>query len=92
VVESVGQSRRYAVVVLGRNYHKGVCTPKESCQTLQDLRGFAFQVFLVHPIEQRKLQLDRIDKRRFISPKLKMPGDETCGPVAPDGQIEPNPE
>ena len=88
MVERVRQRRRNGVVVLGRDDHEGIGAPVERREPLKRLRRLALRMLLVHAVEEREVQLHRVDERRLV-PAFREPPDDVAGrpdalPVGPD--------
>jgi hypothetical protein len=67
VIKSVRPDRRDAVVVLSRHDHKSIRPSEEVRETLKGLWRIALGILLAHAIQQRKVELNRIDNGRFTS-------------------------
>ena len=77
------------MVVLRRHDHEGVRPAEQAGEALERLRRLALRVFLVHAVEERQLQLERVDERRLVPELAELAHDEARGadplPVGPDG-------
>ena len=67
MVEQVRQGRRNAVVVFTRNDDEAVGRLDQPRQSLEHFGGLARRVFLVHPVEKRKLVRSWVDQGRIVA-------------------------
>ena len=79
MVEQVLQRRWDAVIIFAADHQEAVGAAIERRESLQHLRRFAGRIFLVHPVEQRKLQLERVDQHRLVAAGGERVGDEVRG-------------
>jgi hypothetical protein len=82
MVEEVRERRGNAVVILGRDDDDAIGSADRPGQPFEDLGGLAFGVLLVHPVDQRQVQLHRVDQRDGVASGLERP-DEVAGEADP---------
>src|SRR5437588_12165786 len=92
MIEQVLHPRLNAVIVFARDDDEAIGAAIERRELFEVLRRLPFRMLLVHAVEERQLQLHRIDKRWRVAALFERSHDEIRGAnthaVAPHGAEE----